>query len=61
MELGNDVIGRDGDIIYVVVDYWIPMDGYEARSVKGIDGDGDQVAYNTQLRKVGESEWFRAL
>ena len=60
-EIGNEVIARDGSDIYVVVDRWNPIDGYEARMVVGIDGEtGDKFGRHTQLRKIGESEWFAA-
>jgi hypothetical protein len=61
MELGTEVVGRDGQDVFVVTDRWVPMDGYEARTVQGIDGEtGERFGRHTQLRKVGETEWFRA-
>ena len=58
---GFEVIGRDKSVVCVIIDRWSPMPGYEARTTICIDGKTDErFGKTTQLRKTGETEWFRA-
>lgn len=60
MELGTEVVGRDGDSVFVVADRWVPKAGYEARTLHRIDGNtGKIVLQITQLRKIGEADWSK--
>lgn len=55
----EEIITTDGNDVYIVVDYWIPIAGYEARRVRRIDAETEEVtAHITQMRKNGDSEWF---
>ena len=56
-----EVIAVDDGISFIVVDQWIPFQGYEARTVQAIDmNTGEMLIRRTQLKKNGDFDWFAA-
>lgn len=55
----DEIISTDGIDAYVVVDYWIPIAGYEARRISRVDAETEETTKHiTQMRKTGDTDWF---
>ena len=55
----DEIISTDETNSYVVVDYWIPIAGYEARRISRVDSKTEETTKRiTQMRKNGDEKWF---